>query len=574
MSRITYSPWATATTIGVVTIAAPVAVSTWAVGAAIVIAAIVVSAPAAVSAWTIPSATVRLEVVPSVPIEPFPYVEVELDGYGNGWTDVTGDCEQAFGITIRHGIQSGGPADLVAPTGTAKFVLDNSDHNEAELLGYYSPYHANKRIGWGLGIGCRIRFKDPSTGLFYARFLGRIDAIDPSPGVDGPRLVAVTATDWMDEAARFKLSTSIGEQVGKRWDEILGAILAEMPRQPLAAALDTGAETYPYALDTSSVTNQTALGEFVKLAASEFGLIYVKADGTFRAEGRHTRLLRTTYDWVLDDTELQALSMPSTRAEVINTVRVTIHPKVVDAAATTIVYDQASVITLVAGETKFLLGSFRDPVTGDPIGATDVVVPPVAGTDYIANTLPDGTGTNQTALVTVTVEVGQSGANFSITNNHSADVSLTRNQLRGRGIYDRGSQTFAAPADAVSAESIITIGEHAVEFDMPYQANDDVGRGAALYLRNKYSSAFPQARTIVVFADTADALTQMLARDISDRLTISETVTGLSNGYFINGIELQYLPSGHLQASYILAPAQDPFAGLYWILGTNVLGAG
>lgn len=573
MGHITYSPWASTVTAGNQTVSVPVAVATWGAGAVAVVQGQVVAVPVAVATWVAKAPAAHIAVLPDAvdtPSQPIPYVELELAGVGAGWTDVTDDVELNTGLAIRRGIQSGAPGNLVASIGTVQFVLDNSERNSAGLLGYYSLYHANKRSGWAMGIGCRIRFQDPTTSQYYTRFVGRIDVINPVPGVDGVRSVAVTATDWIDEASRWKLTPDIGEQVNQRGDQILTAILAQMPSQPTNTDFEMSVESYPFALDTS-VIGQTALAEFVKLAASEFGLIYVQADGTLRYEGRHTRLLHTTDDWTIADTALQDVTLPSTRDEIINTVRVTIHPKILNPIIsdppTLLVYDQANTIAIAAGETKFLLGSYRDPVTGDAIGATEIQ-PQVAGTDYLGNELQDGTGTDATADLDIALIAGASGASFNITNNHGSTVYLTRNRLRGRGVLDHGTQQF----EATDGPSIDDTGEHAVDFDMPYQDDDDVGQGAADYLLAKYSPTYPQARMMRLLADTTAQMQQVLTRDISDRLAISETVTGLNSSFFINGEQLTYRPDGHLEVTYTLAPAADPRSGLYWILGTSILG--
>src|SRR6185295_10526803 len=140
---------------------------------------------------------------------------------------------------------------------TASFTLRNDARNSGGLLGYYSPSHVNKRSGWGLGIGCRIRWTDPNTATTWTRFVGRIDAIDPTEGLYGERRVRVSVADWLDEAARWTLTPAIGEQVGQRVDQILTAILAQMPRQPTATSFDVGADAFAYAL----VTSQSALSE-------------------------------------------------------------------------------------------------------------------------------------------------------------------------------------------------------------------------------------------------------------------------------------------------------------------------
>jgi hypothetical protein len=447
------------------------------------------------------------------------------------------------------------------------FSLDNSATNSTHTLGLYSLYNASKRSGWALGINCRFSLVDPNTLSHWPQFVGRIDAIDPVPGKLGQRSVRVSAVGWMDEAARWALTADVAEQIDKTWDEVLAAIIAEMPSPPTATDFEPGIEPFPYSLDTAAFSAQPALSEFKKIADSERGLLYIKADGTLKGEGRHSRLLMTTSGWTLSENDIVALSLPSTRDEIINTLRVTVHPRKVTATPTDIVYSQANVIELSAGASKLLLGAFRDPDTGLAIGATDIqTLIPI--TDYTANTASDGSGTDLTSFVTVTVLVGPSGLNMTVENGAAVTGYLTFLQVRGRAIRDTVPFTMEAHDDA----SIALNGEHAVIIDMPYQANADVGQGAADYYLSKYSTAFAQARSVSVTGRTTALMSAMLARDISDRITISETVTGVNNDYFINAVELRVLSSGQIASTYTLAPAQDPFAGLYWVVDVGVLG--
>jgi len=504
-------------------------------------------------------------------VKPTVLVDVELSGVNNGWTNLgqTGDrdVESSAGWVVRRGIAGGGPDDNVAQTGTFSFTLNNSAGNSARTLGYYSPYHASKRTGWGLGIRCRLRLVDPATSTARTRFVGRIDAIDPVPGSKRERAVRVTAVDWIDEAARWAITASVGEQADKSWDQVVTNILAAMPFQPTSTSLDVGAETYPYVLDASQLGSETALGEFKKLADSERGLIYVKADGTLKAEGRHARMIVSTTSWTLTESDVQSVSLPSTRAEIINAIRVTSHPKVVDTEATTLVYTLAAPMLVPAGQTVTYTAPYRDPTTGEFIGST-AVQPQVAGVDYVANGSSDGSGASMTSDFTVTVTAIGSGAQFSVANANVAAGYLTVNRLFAKGIYDRGTVT----SEARDAISVATNGENAVGFDMTYQPNVNVGQAAANYYLSKYGTASAQARSVTVFGKSATLLTQILQREISDRIMLSETVTGLSDLSFINGEELRGMPSGHVSVTYTLAPAADPFAGLYWVLGVNTLG--
>lgn len=498
-------------------------------------------------------------------------VEVELAGAGAGWTDITADVARESGIGVKRGIDGTGPTDRVAGTGTGTFALKNDTTNSGGKLGYYSLHHANKRSGWALNIGCRISIAASDNPLdpSIQQLVGKIDIIDVNPWQYGPRRVLVTMVDWMDEAARWNLVPEIGAQVNKRGDEIMTAIVAHMPVAPVATNFDIGREVYAYALDTSSNSNQSALSEFQKLAASEFGYIYVTADGTLKYEGRYARLIDSkalfpVFSDALLEAAPDALDGASGRDAVLNTVRVTVHPKIVDLVPTTVVYRQVSVIPIPAGTTKILLGEYRDPVTGDAMGATDVQVP-IANTDYAFNSQESGAGADLSGVLTVTVADGPAGARLTLQNTGTADGFLLSFQLLGQGIRDHAS----IDAEARDASSVSTYGERVIAFDMPYQGVLAVGQGAADYVLANESGEVPRAKTIRVLARDANTLQALVNFDVSRRIQVQETLTGFNAVFFINLVELDLLPSGYLQATYTLARTRQ---GSYWILGTSTLG--
>jgi hypothetical protein len=81
-----------------------------------------------------------------------------------------------------------------------------------------------------------------------------------------------------------------------------------------------------------------------------------------------------------------------------------------------------------------------------------------------------------------------------------------------------------------------------------------------------------RARLVQVTARTNAVVTQILTRDISDRITITETVTGVSEDYFINGVS-DRVTNGVLSSVYTLAPVSATFdTAVYWTLGTSTLG--
>lgn len=474
-------------------------------------------------------------------------VQFELAGVGGGWSDVTADVLLgAEPLRFRYGIAAGGPSDRVADTGWCTFALNNDVTNSGGLLGYYSPLHANVRAGFTWGIGVRIKFV--YAAVTYYKWMGKIAEIDPVPGTRYERITRIRCVDWMDEAAQFNVR-DVSIQLSKRSDQVFSAVLAAMPKQPAATSVGVGLDTYPYSLDDIG-DHPSAVSVFQKITQSELGFIYVKGDsvqgGTLVYENRQTRILAGSVNLsTLTNTQTK-MSVPRTLAQLYNRVETTVHPKSIDAAATTVLYQKPSGTTILvaAGQTTTIFGDFRDPAQSavSLIGGTAGVAP-VATTDYVANSAADGSGSNLTANFTVTATFFAATVKLVIVNTGATDGYLTTLQVRGKGIYDYGPQVSRSDAAASQASQ----GLRALLIDMPYQDALVNGQGAADYLLNIYSNPQTQVDAVSFASDTAALLTAALAREISDRIGLVETVTGVSTanqaGFYIQSIEMEIVPS-------------------------------
>ncbi|MCR4375673.1 MAG: hypothetical protein NUW22_12570 [Acidobacteria bacterium] len=499
-------------------------------------------------------------------------LQLELNGVGGGWTDVAADVRMGDGLTIDYGIQGATALDRVASTGHCTFVLDNMATNSAGLIGYYSPNHANVRSGFGLGIGVRVAIT--YSGTTYYKFRGVLDSIQPEPGVSRGRRVFCTAVDWMDEAARWKV-TSLATQVGQRSDQVFSTIVAAVPSQPAAQSVATGLSTFPYALDTSRDESMMALSEFQRVAVSEPGYIFIKGDttqgGTLVFENRQTRLINTTNAVTFDNTMLQ-MDVARLRSDVLNKTQVTVHPRQVDAAATTVLYSlqQPTTNSIAPGQTLVLLGPYRDPnQRAARVGGT-AMVSPVSTTDYTMHSAADGTGSDLTADFSVTAALGGNGARFTITNNGATAGYITKLQCRGKGIYDYEN----ALMESSDSTSITAYGEHVLSFDMWYQSDPVFGQAVSEWLLHLFDSALTYVNRVGFYAsDTAALMSAALTSDISTRVGLVETVSGLTdvipsssatNGYYINSVRLQIGAGDLLYCSWGLTPADTL---QYWLLG-------
>jgi hypothetical protein len=105
---------------------------------------------------------------------------------------------------------------------------------------------------------------------------------------------------------------------------------------------------------------------------------------------------------------------------------------------------------------------------------------------------------------------------------------------------------------------------------MHYQNDELTGQDAANYLyetRDVPRTLIPKVR---FYGNRSDALmTAGLAREIGNRVTLTETATGVDTDWFINGVEITITDAAsggnNIEFGWCVAPQAD--FGLYWLLG-------
>ncbi len=580
------------------------------------------------------------------------YLELELDGRGQGWTDVSSDLGNSP-VQIQHGIQGNGIGDRVASTGSARFELVNMNPQ-----GKYSFNNTNRIAGFALGIGVRIRVTvetpqgtgsgyqvnngggysagaaviaidtgtgsmlkndlvmfsgvsgeyqilsggNPATsiqiepglagavaddaaltlvGRNFTRHRGRLDSVDPQAGIFERRTVPCGSVDWIDDAARAKLEV-VPVQKDKRADEIFLTLLDSVPFQPVAIEADVSPDIFTFALDTAKDEKTPVLTELSKLALSEFGLIYVKADGTVVFESRNRRALSEGTVDSFDDTQtVSGFTAPLARDDSISRVQIVTHPRKVDTTNTTVLFRLDNPIEVGPNQKRIVSCPYRDPAQeAARVGGTDMIQP-VANTDYKANSQKDGLGTDRTSEVALSAIFGGNSAEVEVDNAASQTVWITLLQLRGRGIYDY--QNVVLNAEDAAAQ--IEIGT-SVTADMPYQDDASLGLELAIWLLNLYKDSEGLANTVTVRVPRTDETlaARVLTREISDRIDVVEQMTGFSiianGGNFIQSVQLTIDDRDNLTVTWGLAPANRQQFWLLEIPGrteldfTTVLGFG
>jgi hypothetical protein len=484
-------------------------------------------------------------------------LELELSGVGNGWTNVTVDLMDEE--SCSWGLPGYTPRDRVARTGELFFSLDNSARNSAGLVGAYSPDHANRRAGFKEGI--RVRYSQVVQGEKIVLHVGTLDSIQPEPDpFAGSFMVRCASLDYMDDLARAS-SSGLSIQQNVRDDQIFSAVVAGVPRQPDAIQVLPGPDTFAVALDKiESATRRVSILQDVALSSLSY--VYVQGD-TLVYEPRNVRASTTT---AVDTftSRLVGLELERNRANRLNRVEVTAHPRKIDANPTTVLWQlPAGNPVLIPSNTSLVYWTpYSDPATQQPIGGLSVQTP-VATTDYLFNASSDGSGADRTANLSVTIAAFGATAKLTIANN-GPDGYVTFARVLGKGIYDYSP----AVLQAEDVNSQIESGLNLFSFDAPYQASIATASEFAVYLVGLYGSAGSQVKAVRFRIPSSDVALagRVLRRRVSDRVAIGETLTGLSTArhFFINAISVRADNRNNLEVEWLLAPADTT---AYWLLG-------
>jgi len=480
--------------------------------------------------------------------------DVILYPFSPNWVEV--DFLVSPAGKVQYGIASSGPTDLVGQIGTLSFALDNSESNEGETLGWYTPGGPRARAGFGRGINVRYGYR--LGAATYTKFVGRIQNANPTSGRYLERRTVCDAVDWMSEAANHLLRVPV--QIDKRADEALTAVVQAVPAQPATLTFDAADSTFPYSLDSRADRPVSALTEIQRIAQSEFGRCYLRGSTTggmvLRFEKRSARL--TPLPLAVFDEAMQDLDPTF---DIRNVAKVSAHPRIVDAAADTVLYSKPAKITpeVVAGQTVKITGRYSsssDRTT--KVGGTDMVAP-VATTDFLMNANANGSGADLTADFTVTAVFSANEVEFQITNNGGTLGYVTLLQARGRGIYDY-TQVDARRENTDS----LTLGEAMVSLDMPYQNEFGVADAVAEFIVTTWSTpGFAAARMRWTPRDD-DEMELALSLEPGDPITVIEEMTGINGVYYIQSVEMTLLEARLAVFSHDL---QRAFVEEYWTLG-------
>ena len=423
--------------------------------------------------------------------------------------DVSGYVRASPGIHIVRGRDQ---IRALAPpmAGTAECELDN----QSKL---FSPENASGALYGYLLPGRKVQVKAVYSATTYYLFTGILDDLPQHPA-RAERSVSLPSLGTLSRLAGKRISTALYASI--RTDVALGYLLDAAGWPAADRVLDTGKTT----LDWWWLQDEDAFDAAKTLLATEGpgAAIYEDGQGRIVFESRHYRLTTarsTASQATISDTGAEPLFSgfaynPGLK-DIINVCEITTKTRAAQVAS--VVWTLGQTITLAANEVRKYTVSASDPFTG--------AIAPVNVTDYTLNsgTLASATLDRTSGeSCTITLTAGASGAEV-------ADL-----QLRAQSVT---TQATVIVANTISAATSISnfgrqIYTDSVRAEIPLTVAQDLVNAVV----GRYQD--PRPTVTLAINNGADArMTQILSREISDRVTVVEAQTGANHAYWIERVE-------------------------------------
>lgn len=493
---------------------------------------------------------------------------------GSAWVDITnyvvGD------IKGNNGLGGWKPDQRVGTLGILNITLNN----KAKL---FSPMGGDTLRGLstftGFNKGAKIRIMGTFENVSKEIWIGRIISLDSDDKNWGNEQTRLMAVDWMNVPVNYPMKGA-NIALNQRIDQAMTLILSRLSIQPESTDFATGSFTFPAVFD--NVQRKTmALSEFTKLANSELSYIYVKHDGTLVVENMLSRQGWRALDqvWVtpetdafllleeggfllteeggkiiLDDGAYQDAAIHADAEEynillpedsLLNASIIRAHPVITDTSLK-VLYKLGTPLFIPAGKTATFSAHYTDPSGLSQVSGTNMQTP-VATTDYLANTLSDGSGTNKTSDVVVTATYYGDVIEYSIENNASDGVFMTLLQARGYGIY-YGNSIESTVDDGISQAAH---GYAPFQFDMKYQKDTYAADVYGLSVVEEYKTPKSRITKMRYLANlNRNHMLTFLTLSIGSLILGTEDRSGISNHYYITDRAFTIKQGGIINVEY------------------------
>jgi hypothetical protein len=497
--------------------------------------------------------------------------KLQVDWNNDGdWGD-TGeeiDMGRVRGITCSFGRDRASQLTGKSKSGSLRATLDNRS-------GDYNQFNSDSPIYGNILPGRPVRLLGTSTTQSdQAIWQGYLLRITPQVFLGGDATAILECTGSLGQINLDQIEVPM--VTSQRTDQVVDDILdaAGWAAGSSYRTLDTGKTTITRYWKSATYT-VPALQE---VESTEGGFIREGKNGKIIFDNRHHRLSgvgltsQATYSDASDAARVYSgLTMDDPLPHIFNIFETDVQTYTTASVAVlwTLSESGASSPSIAPGVARTYIA--RYPTTASANNARGVALwtTTAATTDMLANTAADGSGSNVTASIGISVSKSSETMDITLTNNTSATAYITKLQARGTAI----SADDPASIKQEDATSQTAFGKRT----WPSKTKFIPDTSEALDWADFNLSIYKDPTAVLQLSYWANrdtnAINEMLDRDISERVTVVADNTAdlsIDRDFFIEGVRHQISANRLHQVTYLLSDAVQ-FSD-FWVLNTSALG--
>jgi hypothetical protein len=458
--------------------------------------------------------------------------------------DATADVIEA---TWRLGVKR---ADDRVGTGRGRLIMDNE-----------TGVYGSERMGaLAMAQGTPVSIDIDDGGSWRRLFTGEVAYTEPQAGDYGRRMVTLSIVTV--ESRLLHTMVRPGLLLDVRSDEAIEAVLSHVDLDGLPRDVGEGAARFA-SFGEQWGGGAAALRVIQAVAQAEGGRFMADREGVVVFRGRDYGLSAGDPDATLAGLGEDAAYTYG--GEVYNRVRVSIRPRRVG-TPNTVLWRLDGAQRIRPNRPLTMIVRLRDS-QGRGVGAAYIETP-TAGVDYVANTQPDGSGTDKTGNVSVSIVAIEGGAvTLSIENSGANAVYvLAGAQVRGTPVLG-GDVAWVERSDHASAAAY---GPRTLSLPLPLLDSVEAGEARADFELAGRSD--PRGVLARLTLSERAGFGYAMARSLFDRVRVIDPHTGHDGVYTIIG-ELHRVTMGGTRHQTVWTLERLPMTA-YWTVGVGMLGGG
>lgn len=464
------------------------------------------------------------------------HVNVNWNGDGATYVDEA-NTGHLRGFMSRRGrlnwLLSNGSGFQRVMTGELQLTMEDSARR-------FDPYNASSPLYAYLSSAASKKVVVTMVdGATYNVFFGRIDNLYPdiSSGVRRTIIHAIEGQKVLSGAYSSTLQANI------RIDAAISSILSAIS-WPDGSAIDSISDFLPY----WGGGGASALDELYKLTDCGLGKMFIAEDGRLKV---YSRLRTPAVTETLTGNQVQLDIGSLMPWDVVkNSISVVTNGLVKQSAVE--IFRDGSIPGINAGATSTIWVSYT--YNNIPVNALNVITP-VPTTDFLVNTLADGTGTDLTASCSVVLTAFSGTAKYQLTNGSGSSGFAILRRLRGDALVP-----YASSVNVQDPTSIGKYFEQDLTINNLWQQNGNIANDLsnALLTLMKDAQQYPQVK---LRNQTALQFTP----DLFDWITVTIADMNINNTFALGYVEHNWLDEigQTIETQFRMEPTLVP-ATTYW----------